>query len=263
LVQAGKIKLQDPVGKYITNYPNQEIATKVTIHELLTHTGGTGDIFGPDFAAHRLDLETLDDYVALYGNRAPLFEPGSRWQYSNYGMLLLGVVIERVTGRSYYDYVAEHVYKPAGMTHSGSEPEDEAVPDRSVGYTRLPAVSGWTPNTSTLPYRGTSAGGGYSTVGDLLKFGDALMSRRLLNAEYTDLLITGKVDTGPGRKYAYGFEDGRVNGEGAVGHGGGAPGMNGDLRIYPKSGYVVAVLSNFDPPAAQQVSSFIDARLPR
>jgi CubicO group peptidase (beta-lactamase class C family) len=263
LVQSGKIKLNDPVGMYITDYPDHDVATKVTIHQLLTHTGGTGDIFGPDFTAHRQELRTLDDYVALYGKRAPLFEPGSRWQYSNYGMLLLGVVIERVTGRSYYDYVAEHVYRPAGMTHSGSEPESEVVPERSVGYMRQPGVAGWTPNTNTLPYRGTSAGGGYSTVGDLLKFADALVSRRLLNAQYTDLLITGKVDTGGGRMYAYGFEDERKNGEGAVGHGGGAPGMNGDLRIYPKSGYVVAVLSNLDPPAATQVSSFIDFRLPR
>ncbi len=108
-----------------------------------------------------------------------------------------------------------------------------------------------------------SAGGGYSTVGDLLKFADALMAHKLLNAEYTGLLIKGKVDSGGGRMYAYGFEDERKGGVGAVGHGGGAPGMNGDLRIYPSSGYVVAVLANLDPPAAQQVSGFIDARLPR
>jgi CubicO group peptidase (beta-lactamase class C family) len=98
-------------------------------------------------------------------------------------------------------------------------------------------------------------------VGDLLKFATALMGHRLLNAEYTALLITGKVDTGGGRMYAYGFEDGRKDGAGAVGHGGGAPGMNGDLKIYPKSGYVVAVLSNLDPPAASLVSGFLDLRL--
>jgi len=262
LVQAGKIKLTDPVGKYITDYPNQDVATKVTIHHLLTHTGGTGDIFGPEYNARRLELKTLNDYVALYGKRAPAFEPGSRWVYSNYGMLLLGVVIERVSGQSYYDYVAEHIYKVAGMTRSGSEPESETVVDRSIGYMRA-STGAWTPNTDTLPYRGTSAGGGYSTVGDLMKFADALMGHRLLNAEYTELLIKGKVDTGGGRMYAYGFEDERKNGVGAVGHSGGAPGMNGDLRIYPQSGYVVAVLSNLDPPAAQQVSMFINSRLPK
>jgi CubicO group peptidase (beta-lactamase class C family) len=263
LVQAGKIKLTDPLGKYITDYPNQDVATKVTIHQLLTHTGGTGDIFGPEFSAHRLELKTLNDYVALYGKRAPAFEPGSRWVYSNYGMVLAGVVIERVSKQSYYDYVSEHVYKPAGMTLTGSEPESEAVKDRSTGYMRAQEGSGWIPNTDTLPYRGTSAGGGYSTVGDLMKFADALMGHKLLNAEYTDLLIKGKVDSGGGRMYAYGFEDGRKDGAGAVGHSGGAPGMSGDLRIYPQSGYVVAVLSNLDATPAPQVSAFLDARLPK
>ncbi len=261
LVQAGKIKLTDPLGKYVTDYPNKDVANKVTIHQLLTHTGGTGDIFGPDFDAHRLELRTLDDYVKQYGSRGLRFEPGSRWEYSNYGMVLLGVVIERVTGQSYYDYVAEHVYKPAGMTHSGSEPEDKTVADRSVGYMKQNGA--WTPNTNTLPYRGTSAGGGYSTVGDLVKFAEALMSHKLLNAEYTNMLITGKVDVGNGQMYAYGFEDARKNGDGGVGHGGGAPGMNGELRIYPKSGYVVAVLANLDPPAASQLNGFIDPRLPQ
>ncbi len=263
LVQAGKIKLSDPLGKYLTDYPNQNVATKVTIHHLLTHTGGTGDIFGPQFAANRLELRTLNDYVKLYGSRDLVFEPGARWAYSNYGMLLLGVVIERVTGQSYYDYVAEHIFKPAAMTRTGSQPESEAIEGRSVGYMRPQNATSWTPNTPTLPYRGTSAGGGYSTVQDMLKFATALMNNKLLNAENTNLLITGKAQVGPNRMYAYGFEDSRIDGAGAVGHGGGAPGMNGDLRIYPKTGYIVAVLSNLDPPAASSVSTFIDLRLPR
>jgi CubicO group peptidase (beta-lactamase class C family) len=264
LVEAGKIKLTDPLGKYITDYPNQDIATKVTIHMLLTHTGGTGDIFGPEFTIHRKELRTLNDYVALYGKRGPEFEPGSQWRYSNYGMVLLGVVIERVTGQSYYDYVQEHVYKPAGMTLSGSQPEDQVVAGRSIGYMRSQGSLGWAPNTDTLPYRGTSAGGGYSTVGDLFRFASALLSHKLLNASSTELLITGKVDGGGGGRYAYGFEDNRdKDGNGWVGHGGGAPGMNGDLKIYPKSGYVVAVLANMDPPAAQRISEFLDNRLPR
>ena len=89
------------------------------------------------------------------------------------------------------------------------------------------------------------------------------MGHKLLDAAHTSLLITGKADVAEGRRYAYGFEDARVNGEGAVGHGGGAPGMNGDLRIYPKSGYIVVALANLDPPAATQVVQFIDARMPR
>lgn len=262
LAQAGKLKLTDPLVTYVSDYPNPDVAHKVTIHHLLTHTGGTGDIFGPEFNAHRLEVKTLHDYVDLYGRRGLVFEPGSRWEYSNYGMILLGVVIEKVTGQSYYDYVDEHIYKPAGMTLTGSEPEDAGVPGLSVGYMRTPNGAR-VPNTGTLPYRGTSAGGGYSTVGDLVKFADALMGNRLLNTEYTQLLITGKVDSGNGSKYAYGFEDERKDGLGAVGHSGGGPGMSGELRIYPHSGYIVAVLSNLDRPAAQEISAFLDRRLPQ
>jgi Beta-lactamase len=155
LVEAGKVKLTAPLGTYLPDYPNHELATKVTTHQLLTHTGGTGDIFGPDFDAHRTELRTLADYVKLYGRRGLEFEPGSQWAYSNYGFILLGVVIEKVTGHSYYDYVHAHIYRPAGMTRTGSLPEDQAVPDRSIGYTKPSAATGWVANTDTLPYRGT------------------------------------------------------------------------------------------------------------
>jgi D-alanyl-D-alanine carboxypeptidase len=263
LAQAGKLQLTDPLGKYLTDYPNKDVASKVTIHHLLTHTGGTGDFFGPQFTAHRTDLRALQDYVTLYGTRDLAFEPGSRWAYSNYGFLLLGLVIEKVSGGSYYDYVREHVYKPSGMTFSDSLPEDEVVPDRSIGYTKMGQAHEWHPNTDTLPPRATSAGGGYSTVEDLLRFANALAAHKLLNEHYTELLTTGKVDTpGGGMKYAYGFGDRTIDGLRSFGHNGGAPGMNGDLEIYPQPGYVVAVLANMDPPAAGRISDFIGNRLP-
>lgn len=261
LVQAGKISLDAPLGTYLTDYPNKTVASKVTIHHLLTHTGGTGDIFGPEFMAHRLELKTHQDYLNLYGKRDLLFEPGSKWQYSNYGFVLLGAVIEKVSGQSYYDYVREHVYQPAGMTLTASEPEEQPVPNRSIGYMRGRGSSELQPNSETLPYRGMAAGGGYTTVGDLIRFATALMNHTLLNQKYTDLLLTGKVDALGGR-YAYGMVDRTVNGQRAVGHGGGAPGMNGDLLFFPQSGYAVAVLANLDPPAAQRISEFAANRMP-
>jgi D-alanyl-D-alanine carboxypeptidase len=258
LVAKGKLELDAPLGKYLPKYPNRDVAEKVTIHHLLTHTGGTGDIFGPEFDANRTNLRTHDDYVKLYGERGLEFEPGSKWAYSNYGMLLLGVVIEKVAKQSYYDYVQAHIYEPAGMTGSGSLPEDQTVPNRSIGYMRPPGTTDWIVNADTLPYRGTAAGGGYSTVQDLERFARALLDHQLLDAEHTKLLLAAKVEG-----YAYGFMDARdADGNGSVGHGGGAPGMNGDLRIYPKSGYVVVVLSNLDPPAAQRISNYLDPRLP-
>jgi D-alanyl-D-alanine carboxypeptidase len=266
LVEAGTVKLTAPLGTYLPGYPNREVATKVTIHQLLTHTGGTGNIPFQDFLAHRTELRTHTDFVKRYGKRGLEFQPGSRWAYSSYGFLLLGVVIEKVTGHTYYDYVHQHIYAPAGMTSSGSLPENQPVADRSIGYTKALGTTAWTPNTNTLPYRGTSAGGGYSTVEDLAHFAHALLGHKLLSPDATKLLITGKAEaaSGPlGARYAYGFEDARhADGNGWVGHGGGALGMNGDLRIYPKSGYVVAVLANIDPPAAQRIAEYLDPRLP-
>lgn len=261
LAQAGKLKLNEPLGKYLTDYPNQDVATKVTIHHLLTHTGGTGDFFGPEFFAHRTELRDLKNYVTLFGKRGLAFEPGSKWEYSNYGFLLLGLVIERVSGQSYYDYVREHIFKPAGMMSAESILEETAVPGRSAGYTMM-GGGALRPNTDTLPPRGTSAGGGYSTAGDLSRFANALLGHKLLDAHYTELVTTRKVDTGRG-KYAYGFENNPSGDVRWFGHGGGAPGVNGALRIYPDSGYVVAVLANLDPPAAEEVSQFIGDRLPR
>ncbi len=260
LVQAGRVKLDAPLGTYLADYPNRDVAAKVTVHHLLTHTGGTGDIFGPQFAEHRLELKTLGDYVRLYGTRGLEFEPGSKWQYSNYGFLLLGVIVERVSGQSYYDYVRDHIFKPAGMVGSGSDPEEVAVPGRAKGYMREGAV--WVLNTATLPYRGTSAGGGYTTVGDLLRFATAIMEHRLLDASHTALLTTGKVATLRGDKYAYGFIENVEGGVRSFGHGGGAPGMNGDLRIYPDSGFVVAALANTGSGASELVT-WVSERLPK
>jgi D-alanyl-D-alanine carboxypeptidase len=260
LVQAGKVKLEAPLAAYLPDYPNKELASKVTIHHLLTHTGGTGDIFTPEYNAHRLELRTLADYVTLYGNRPLAFEPGSKWEYSNYGFILLGRVIERVSGMSYYDYVAKYIFAPAGMTSSGSEPEDSVVKNRSIGYTSM-GGTGLRPNTETLPWRGTSAGGGYSTVGDLLRFANALRAHKLLDARHTELLTTGKVQTPGGGKYAYGFGDNTTSGLRCVGHNGGAPGMNGDLEVCD-DGYVVVALANTDPPAAGRITDYIINRLP-
>lgn len=115
-----------------------------------------------------------------------------------------------------------------------------------------------------LPYRGTSAGGGYSTVGDFMRFAEALASYKLLDAQHTDLLTTGKVATRMlGLKYAYGFEDTTLrDGTRRIGHGGGSPGINGSLSIFPASRYVVVVLANLDPPAAAELERFISTRLP-
>ncbi|MFI5342718.1 MAG: serine hydrolase domain-containing protein [Chlamydiales bacterium] len=256
LAQAGRLHFQDPIGKYLTDYPNPEVRA-VTIHQLLTHTGGTGDIFGPQFDVHLVELKEPNDFIRLYGQRGLAFLPGSHFAYSNYGFILLGAIIERVSGQIYYDYIRQHIYKSASMTSSESYWKMEHIPNRAIGYIRSPDQGALQSNFEHLPMRGTPTGGGYSTAEDLAHFATALQSHQLLNAEYTDIVTTGKVDTPDHQKYAYGFRDRTEKDLHWIGHSGGGPGVNTTLRIYPDLGYVIIVLSNLDYPAADNVAEFI------
>jgi D-alanyl-D-alanine carboxypeptidase len=254
LVEAGKLSLDDPIGKHLADYPNKDVASKVTIRHLLTHSGGTGDIFGPDFTENRLTLREHGDYLKLYGARALTHEPGADFRYSNYGFVLLGALIERVTGMPYYDAVRKNVFQRAEMTGTDSLPETEQVPNRSLGYMRRD--NQWVSNVDTLPWRGTAAGGGYSTARDLMRFGQALEAGSLISKKTLAEATTMK------EGYGYGFSG---RGEGAqrwYGHGGGAPGMNGELRIYPELGYILVGLTNIDPPAASRPVEFFSLRMP-
>ncbi len=259
LVQAGKLDPRAPLATYLKDYPNADFARKVTLHQLLTHTGGAGDIFEPEYDAKRLQVRTLQDYVDLFGKRPPEFEPGAKFQYANYGFILLGRVIEVASGQTYYDYVQDHIFGPAGMTGTGFEPESTAVPGRAIAYEKGSASV--TPATD-LPWRGTSAGGGYSTVEDFNRFATALYDGRLLDAEHRRQLTEGRVEMAPGMKYAYGFGVYVNASPVTVGHNGGAPGMNGELRIIGDAEGVVVALSNVAPPnQAGRLVKFASDRL--
>ncbi len=262
LARHGKLKFTDPVGKHIPDYPNPDVAKKVTIHHLLTHTGGTGDIFGPKFSAKLEKIKTPKDYIALYGKRAPAFEPGSRFAYSNYGLVLAGAIIERVSGMSYYDYIRKNIYARAGMNNSDSYWKNETTPNLAKGYTSPEGPPRY--HYDSLPMRGSPAGGGYSTCEDLLRFATALTGHKLLDAEHTKILTTSKSGAPQiqGNSYGYGFCVSNQSGDRSFGHGGGAPGINADLKIFPDSGYVIVVMTNLDPPGALRVSDFVAARLP-
>jgi CubicO group peptidase (beta-lactamase class C family) len=258
LVAAGKLKLDGKLGDYLPDYPNKDLAQKVTIRMLLTHSGGTGDFFGPEFDKNRLTLKHNEDYVALFGDRAPAFEPGSKERYSNFGFILLGSIVQHVSGEDYYDYVLNHIFRPAGMSNTDSLPEATNVPDRAVAYTFKDG--NWTDAADTLPSRGMAAGGGYSTARDLLKFAQALESGKLLPQTLKEQATHFQTK---GKWYGFGFaiygEDGPTH---WYGHGGGAPGMNADLRVFPESGTVIVTLANVDPPVANRLAEFYINRMP-
>ena len=257
LVEQGRVSLDAPVGAYLRDYPNAELARTVTIRQLLSHTGGAGDIFTPEYEARRLEVRALADYVTLFGNRAPDTSAEGRNAYANYGFILLGRIIEAVSGEDYYDYVQQHIFEPAGMTDTGSLPEDVAVANRSRGYTRGRDGT-LADNASTLPYRGTAAGGGYTTAADLIRFADAIRSGRLLS---NAMLAQATSPQRPDGWYGFGFW---VEGQGPTrrwGHGGGAPGMNAAFRVYPELDAVVVALANLNPLAAGHQAEYYANRM--
>lgn len=231
----------------------------MTLHHLLTHTSGLGDYFGPEFDKKKGDIRKLEDYYQFFAGKPLRFEPGQGWGYSNAGMHVAGIVVERVSGKSYYQYLRDHVFGPAGMKDTDNDLREMVTPMLATGYTRsgtddvLELEPPSRKNLLTLPPQGGPAGGAYSTAHDLLKFAQALLGHKLLDAKHTELIMTGKVKPpgGGDSQYGYGFEDGRVAERRVTGHGGGAPGMNAMLRILPETGHVVVVLSNYDPPVAQ------------
>lgn len=257
LVEQGRVSLDAPIGTYLRDYPNAEFARNVTVRQLLSHTGGAGDIFTAEYQARRLQVRTLADYVNLFGSRAADTSADGRNAYANYGFILLGRIIETVSGEDYYDYVQRHIFAPAGMTETGSLPEDLAVPNRSRGYTMMRGAT-LADNADTLPWRGTAAGGGYTTAMDLVRFADALRSGRLLSSE---MLAQATSPQRPDGWYGFGFW---IGGQGPTrnwGHGGGAPGMNAALRIYPELDAVVVALANLDPVAADNQADFYANRM--
>jgi len=246
LAAKGALKLDDTIGKHLPDYPNKQAAEKVTIRQLLDMTSGIGDFFGEQYVATPKDqIRTLADYLSLFGHKPLLFEPGTNRQYSNGGYIVLGLIIEKASGQSYFDYVRDNIYRIAEMESTAHLEADVPTENVATGYTRQwgetdhpgePRRS----NIYTRPARGSSAGGGYSTVADLLKLVLALKANKLLAAE------TSKSVSEQGIAIA-----------------GGAPGISAFLQTDPKADHVIAVLSNYDPPVAESVGHKIESLLRR
>jgi CubicO group peptidase (beta-lactamase class C family) len=245
LVEKGQLALDDTIIKYLPAYPNREAAQKVTVRHLLDMTSGIGDFFGEKFQeTPKGRMRTLEDYLPLFASAPLLFAPGSDRRYSNGGYVVLGLIIAKASGQSYFDYVREHIYLPGGMEATSHLEADVPLTNVASGYTRNwdeenherePRRS----NVYTRPARGSSAGGGYSTALDLFRFARALQTGKLL---------------GPLAKEWF---------SGPQAYAGGAPGINAELDLETVPGWTVVVLSNYDPPAANKVAQKINVLLKR
>jgi CubicO group peptidase (beta-lactamase class C family) len=255
LAERGKLSFNDTISKHLPEYPNQPVAEKITIHQLLTHTSGLGDYLNEKFYTQLSRIRTIGSLLPFFVDSPLLFEPGQGWEYSNAGFVVLGLIIEKVSGESYFDYVRRHIFRPAGMMNTDSYEADKNVSNRAIGYMRVndqgepDSEAPRRENTSTRPIRGSSAGGGYSTISDMLRFHIALSKFKLVSRKYTEIITTGKVKVPPGQpmnEYAYGFTVSTPNSRRIVGHGGASLGIAGKLEMYPELGYTVVILTNYD-----------------
>lgn len=246
LVEQGKIALDDPIGKYLPDYPNRDAAERVKIRHLLTHTSGLADYFNDKFTnASRTRFRSIADYFPLFAAEPLEFDPGARFRYSNAGFMVLGAIVEKASGSNYFDYVRNHIYKPAGMVNTDAYELDQDIPNLAVGYTQDSASGGskWRNNIFLHVIKGGPAGGGYSTVEDLHHFAQALRSGKLIRPETLKQWSTPS-DKNPG--YAFGLIVYNANRPKVIGHSGGFPGISSVLCFDVDSGYTLAVLSNMD-----------------
>lgn len=241
LVEAGKLRLDDRLSKYLPDFPFPEKDT-ITLQQLLNHSSGLGDYMEhDDYKPKMSGIGTIADILPLIYAQKPMFAPGERFAYSNSGMVVLGAIIEKASGLSYPDYLQQHIFGPAGMQDSHLAQEDDVLANRAIGYMPNPN-GGYRANVREI-MPASADGGLHTTAPDLLRFDQALDRNTLLNAASQQQMLT---PVGPAPFYASGWFTKRVDGHLAVGHGGGAPGINAEFRRYPDDDVTVIVLSNYD-----------------
>lgn len=251
LAQTGKLNLEDKLSDYLgCDWAAPEAAGQVTLEHLLTHTSGYGDYFGAAYASTYQTLyETIADFQKIARGAGLAFQPGTRWDYSNLGFLLLGVVLERVYGKPYAEAVKELVFVPAGMEESDFTLRNEPAPNRAEGY--YCRNGSWRTNTVFPVACATGAGGGWSTAGDLVRFLTALQKGCLLEPRLRDAMLTPKPRLG-----ASGYGYGLFIEPGKVCHGGNGTGANAYAGYYFETDTALAILSNYSAPAADGLVGF-------
>lgn len=255
LVERGEVGLDEPIGRFLPDYPNALARERVTVRHLIKMRPGLGDIFDLEHDLSMNPLANHADYVRLFESEPLAFVPGEDFAYSNAGYILLGRIIEKASGQDFYSYVADNIFQPAGMRETGYDDEGRLGSRMAVGYRaegfdgipeRVEEIEGRSlvPNTSPLGGRGTAAGGGYSTVNDFAKLERALR---------TNILISEK-------SFSIIFGEGFARGDRNAGIAGGAPGTSTRFLMRP-DGRTIIVFGNKDLPSAPTIASVIAEQL--
>lgn len=246
LIEQGKLNFEDKLIDYVdSSWLPKEQAEQITIRQLLTHTSGLGNFFTEEFNnSSKGNYRALSGYKKIIADTPLLFTPGTSNRYSSSGMHLLGLVIEKVSGESYYDYVQKNIYDKAGMVNSASYELDGITPNLAVGYLKMAHSDTWVNNYYSSGIKGGPAGGGYSTVNDLYNFSQALSQFKLLSKTMTEQLYSNKVEYNSPAWYSYGFVVSGSDNDRAIGHNGASLGVDARLDMHLDKGIVVVVLAN-------------------
>lgn len=251
LEERGKLSVNDPVKKYMPDAPDSW--NKVTIFNLLTHTSGIPSFTGfPDYGPTEALPATPEKLVARFRDKPLEFDPGEKWNYSNSGYVLLGYLIEKITGESYAKFVKENIFTPLGMKDSGYDSNSAIIARRASGYSPGPAG----PQNAgfvhmSIPH---AAGALYSTTGDLLRWEQGLFGGKLLKPE-----SLAKMTTPFKNDYAFGLFVHEVNKRKVMEHGGGIEGFNTQASYYPDAKLVVIVLGNLNGGAPGEIAKKLAA----
>lgn len=242
LEERGKLKIEDPIRKYMPDAP--AAWDKITIFHLLTHTSGIPSFTDfPDYSSSEAAHTTPEKLVARFRDKPLDFQPGEKWRYSNSGYVLLGYLLERVTGQNYADFVQQNIFQPLGMKDSGYDSNSTVIVHRASGYSPSaegPVNAGYI--DMSIPF---SAGALYSTTEDLLRWEQGLFGGKLLAPASLEKMTTPFKED-----YALGLGVHSANGRKVIEHGGGIKGFNTHLAYYPDDKLVVVALANLNGGAA-------------
>jgi CubicO group peptidase (beta-lactamase class C family) len=247
LEERGKLKINDPVKKYMPEAP--PAWDKITIFNLLTHTSGIPSFTSfPDYRKLEPFSTSTTELVARFRDKPLDFEPGQKFSYSNSGYVLLGYLIEKISGETYAEFVQQNIFKVLGMEDSGYDSNSRIIENRASGYT---------PNKDGIVNAGyidmtvpLSAGGLYSTTEDLLRWEQSLFGGKLLTPASLKKMTTPFKDD-----YAFGLVVRNLNGRQEIQHGGGIEGFNTLLAYYPDDRITVVVLANLNGAAPNEIAS--------
>jgi len=245
LQEDGKLKIDDPVSKYLPDTP--KTWEKITLAELLGHTSGIPNFTDmKEFGVWRMSPHTVDEELAFFKDKPLDFEPGSKFAYSNSNFEVLGAVIEKVSGKKYVDLLQERILTPLGMKDSGLDTDELILPRRAQGY--MQGKDGLVLARSESMTAPWAAGSMYSTTGDLLKWEHGLFGGKVLNADSLKAMTT------PGKgNYGLGVFISDKDGVKVVDHGGGIEGFNTHLAYVPEKRIAIVVLGNVNGGAPGQM----------